>query len=62
MKNITDLRKELCKTFEGLRDGLIEPKIATEMNNSAGKIIHTVKVQLEYASLAGKKPSIVFIK
>jgi len=58
---ITGLRKELMIAFEGLRDGSLEPKIAKEMNNASGKIISTAKIQLEYANLRGKKPSIPFL-
>ena len=32
------------------------------MNNSAGKIINTVKVQLEAAAMSGTKPNIPFLK
>jgi len=62
MKTITDLRNKLCSIFEKLEAKTIEPKIAAEMNNSAGKILGTVKVQLEYATLCHKKPSIPFLK
>jgi len=62
VKNITDLRKELCTTFDDLKSGVILPKVATEMNNSAGKIINTIKVQLEYSVLTKTKPKIPFLK
>lgn len=62
MKNITDLRNELCNTFESLKTGVMEPKVAKEMNNAAGKVINTVKVQLEYATMCKKKPNIPFLK
>jgi hypothetical protein len=62
MKNVTELRIELCNVFTGLRDGTTEPKVASEMNNSAGKIINTVKVQLEAAAMSGTKPNIPFLK
>ena len=31
------------------------------MNNAAGKIIGTVKVELEYSHLRGEKPNIAFL-
>ena len=62
MKTITDLRNELCNTFDDLRAGNITPKIASEMNNSAGKIIHTLKVQLEYHTMTKSTPNIPFLK
>jgi len=62
MKTITDLRDELCNTFEDLKVGKITPKVASEMNNSAGKIIHTLKVQLDYHTMTKTTPKIPFLK
>jgi len=62
MKSITELRNELAAVFKGLKDGTLEPKQAVEMNNAAGKIINTVKVQLEYAELRKETPNIPFMK
>ena len=39
-----------------------EVKIATEMNNTAGKIINAQRVQLEYADLRKEQPDIDFMK
>ena len=61
MKNIVQLRNELVETFKDLKLGNLEPKIATEMNNSAGKIINTLKLQLEYAEIRGEKPEIEYM-
>jgi hypothetical protein len=44
-----------------LRDGSIEAKEAVEVNNTAGKIISTVKLELANAALCGFKPSIPFL-
>jgi hypothetical protein len=62
MKTVTDLRNELCNTFDDLKAGNIPPKIASEMNNSAGKIIHTLKVQLDYHTMTKSTPNIPFLK
>ena len=62
MKTVTDLRNELCDTFDDLKAGNITPKVASEMNNSAGKIIHTLKVQLEYHTMTKSVPKIPFLK
>jgi len=62
MKTVTDLRNELCNTFDDLKAGNITPKVASEMNNSAGKIINTLKVQLDYHTMTKTKPSIPFLK
>lgn len=62
MKNMTELRKELGNVFQDLRSGSIETKVASEMNNTAGKMINSTRVQLEYATQRGDKPSIPFLK
>jgi hypothetical protein len=51
MKNITDLRNELTKVFESLKNGEIDVRIASELNNCAGKIINTCRVEIEYSSV-----------
>lgn len=62
MKNIEELRSELANIFNGLKSGDVEPKVAAELNNSAGKMINTVKVELEYAALRKKQPKIDFLE
>jgi hypothetical protein len=62
MKNITELRDELGQVFHELRDGSLSAKEASEINNSAGKIINTLKVELEYYHLAKEKPDIKYFK
>jgi hypothetical protein len=62
MKTVTDLRNELCNTFDDLKAGNITPKVASEMNNSAGKIINTLKIQLDYHTMTKTKPNIPFLK
>jgi len=62
MTTIKELRKQIIETTEGLKSGTIDLKIAAELNNSAGKIINTVRTQLEYAKLRKEKPEIMFLK
>jgi hypothetical protein len=62
MKHISELTTELSALYEGLKNGTIETKIAAEMNNTAGKIIHAQRVQLEYAELRKEQPDISFMK
>lgn len=61
MTTITDIRNDLVAVFNGLRNGTIEPKQAVEVNNTAGKIIATAKVQLGYHQLRGEVPDIPFL-
>lgn len=62
MNNVEALRKELATVFEGLKSGEIKPKQAAEMNNTAGKMIQSVKVQLDYYALRKETPDIAFLK
>ena len=62
MKHISELTTELSALYDGLKNGSIDVKIATEMNNTAGKIINAQRVQLEYAELRKEQPDIDFMK
>jgi hypothetical protein len=62
MNHISDLTTELSALYHSLKDGTIEVKVATEMNNTAGKIINAQRVQLEYADLRKEQPDIDFMK
>jgi len=61
MKHIHELTTELTALYEALKNGTIDVKAASEMNNTAGKIINTQRVQIEYASLRNEAPSIPFM-
>lgn len=61
MENIKEVRKELCDAFNDLRNGGLEVKQASEMSNMAGKIINSLKVEIEYAALRKEKPDIDFL-
>ena len=62
MKHISELTIQLSDLYEELMNGTIDVKIAAEMNNTAGKIIHAQRVQLEYAALRKEEPDIAFMK
>ena len=62
MKNIDEVRVELSGVFAGLKDGSLDPKRAESMNNCAGKIINSLKVELEYYALTKEVPNIRFFK
>jgi hypothetical protein len=61
MTTITEIRDQLIDVFNGLRDGTVEVKDAVEINNTAGKIINTAKVQIAYSALRGEAPYIPFL-
>jgi hypothetical protein len=62
MKTIEELRESLASLFEQIKDGSVDVKVAAEMNNTAGKMINTLKVQIEYAALKKEAPKIAFLE
>lgn len=62
MENIVELRADLAKLFDEIKSGEVDCKKASEMNNTAGKIINSLKVELEYAALRKVEPSIKFLE
>ncbi|NRE46698.1 hypothetical protein [Burkholderia pseudomallei] len=61
MKNIRDVRDELAGVFADLKSGKLKPADAAELNNAAGKIISSLKVELEYYGQRKEKPNIPFL-
>lgn len=61
MKTINELRDELLKLFDDIKTGETDVKVAGEMNNTAGKVINSVKAELEYAALREVEPNIPFL-
>lgn len=59
--NIVQLRQELLSVFDGIKTGEVSLPTAKELVNTAGKIINSVKVQLEYAYLRKETPVIAFL-
>jgi hypothetical protein len=62
MKNVTELTAQLTELFTALKDGSVDVKVASEMNNTAGKIINAQKVLLEYAAVTKATPKILFLE
>ena len=60
-KDITELRDALLDAFESLKADPRRMLQTKELTNTAGKIIGTVKSQLEYALLRGEEPEIPFM-
>lgn len=56
--NIEELRNDLIKVYENLRNGTIGIDEAKQSCNAAGKIISTGKSQMEYNKMTGngKRP------
>lgn len=60
MKNIHEVRKETAKVFEGMKSGEIDHKLGSELVNAVGKIIQSLKVEIEYYALREEKPTIPY--
>ena len=61
IKNVDDLRIELDGVFAELRSGALDTKTVTELNNTAGKMIASAKVELQYYDMLGIKQKIPFL-
>lgn len=61
-KNMKELRDEVLEDRAKLKSETMDLKMFAELNNSAGKAIHTVRSQMEYAKLRKEKPLIDFMK
>lgn len=61
MTTINEIRDGLVETFNALRNGTMEAKDAVEINNTAGKIISSAKVQIAYHALREEAPNIPFL-
>ena len=59
---VTELRDQLLDLFTDIGNGHVDLKVAKELNNSAGKIIKSVSVQIEYAAARDEKPTIEFAR
>ena len=59
--NVKELRNDLIEAYTMLRDDPRRINQVAELSNTAGKIIASVKVELEYAILRCEKPNIDFI-
>jgi len=60
-KNITELRNDLLDSFEQVKKDPRRLAQAGELANTAGKIIASVKIQLEYSLLLNQEPVIPFL-
>ena len=59
--NVDELRGQLLEAFAMIRDDPRRLNQVKEMVNAAGKVLGTVKAQMEYALLRGEEPDIPFL-
>lgn len=62
MQNITELRKSLSENYEAMKSGSMELKVGSELSNVAGKIINSLKIELEYNSKMDYKRKIDYLE
>lgn len=62
MQNISELRKSLLENYEQIKDGSMDLKMGKELANTAGKVLTSVKLELEYNQYIGAKEEIDFLK
>jgi len=62
INNIEELRLELIAAFEMVKNDPKRVPQGKELGNIAGKVINSVKIQLEYAALRKETPDIPFLK
>lgn len=60
-KDIHELREQLLEAYDMVRADPRRANQVKEMANTAGKVIGTIKLQLEYAMLRQEKPIIPFL-
>lgn len=60
--DINNLRTILAEEIGKLREGSTTPANVNAITNATGKILSTVKLEMEYHKLLGKTPDIDFIK
>lgn len=60
--DINNLRTILAEEINKLREGSTTPANVNAITNATGKILSTVKLEMEYHKLLGKVPDIDFIK
>lgn len=62
MRNIDELRDILSGEIDKLRDNKTTPVVVNAITNASGKILASLRIEMEYFKLIGKKPRITFIQ
>jgi hypothetical protein len=60
-KDINQLRDQLLDAFDWVKGDPRRANQVKEMTNAAGKILGTIKAQMEYSMLKGEEPEIPFM-
>lgn len=62
MKNITELRNSLADNYTRMKSGKMGLNVGKELANTAGKIINSLRVELEYNGVMDIKKEIPFLQ
>ena len=57
-----ELRVVLCDTISAVRDKSMTPDAAEAISNASGKIIASLRVELEYRRMRGEVPNLAFLE
>ena len=60
-KTTTELRAMLCETISAVQSKSMTPDAAEAISNASGKIIASLRVELEYKRMRAEKPEIAFL-
>lgn len=60
-KDIIELRDQLLDAYDWVKSDPRRANQVKEMANTAGKVLASVKLQLEYSLLKGEEPDIPFL-
>jgi hypothetical protein len=60
-KTTTELRAVLCETISAVQSKSMTPDAAEAISNASGKIIASLRVELEYKRMRAEKPEIAFL-
>lgn len=62
MQNIKQLRENLTQDYEQMKSGNMKISTGKALANTAGKILTSLQVELEYCKLTGVEKDIDFLK
>lgn len=60
--NTSELRAVLCETIAAVREKTITPDAAEAISNASGKIVASLRVELEYRRMRGEVPKMQFVE
>ena len=58
---ISQIRDQLWDNVQGIKEGTTTAAACNAMTNAIGKILSSVKLQMDYCKLTGKQPDIALL-